>query len=176
MSEETGQRTVTVPPADYAGWLECLEILAARSVTAEEIALIRRGTCADAAGVLPFLGERIGETVNRMTRRCCARHRRAVNDALEDNDYDAVCAAFRRLAKQFEHCAFFAGLTFLPAEFRRALLEDLRRSAGEFWRGWYQMLSRQCAMLDDVRLEDQLLMIRRIRLFQNSEITESAET
>ena len=160
---------IAAPPQVYAEWLDCFRILRQRELTDAEWTHLRCGRCSDAESVLSGVETQTVETVNAMTARAIRMFHQALEDAEMFQDMDAIYTAFRRLARQFEGCAFFAGLPFLPAAFRQELLGSLRQNAGAFWENCVQSMYRQCMDQNNVRLEDQLYMIRRIRLFQKCE-------
>ena len=151
-------------PASYADWLRCFEILQNRIPDEEELGLLQKGSCADFDSAGVFFQEQLVRTVNLMVNRYVAAFNRELEQCGVFNDYDNFAKPFAVLAKRLQGGLFFAELSFLPEDFRCELAASLAREGERLWKTAVQAAYRQCCDGNPF-LEDQLLLIRRIRPF-----------
>ena len=153
-------------PEYYADWTVWFRTMKCRNLNRSELELLRLGVCMDLAGSLEYLEKQTAETLEVMLNRCYRLFRKDLTDIEIYNDTGALYTAFQKLAGRFSQCSFFMQMTFLPQEFRTELLDALRKEACSFWEKRITDLRKLCMEEGNSELEDQLYLIRRIRLFR----------
>lgn len=88
------------------------------------------------------------------------------------NEYDNFHRPFVTLANKLNGCMFFLSLDFMSREFRCELRDSVKSEVGKFWKETYNALYAQCVEQNDVYLEDELFLIKRIKLFRECECIE----
>lgn len=162
------QKNIKIPTC-YAEWLDCFRILENRMTDTNDMALLRQGSCRDADISIEYLEKQLIRTENAMLKKYIAKFQSDLMQYLNYHDYDGLYRVFEVLAKRMEGCLFFAELDFMSTQFRRSLADSVRETALTFWNNAVGQLSRLCIEQPDILLEDQLFMIRRIRLFREGE-------
>ncbi len=153
------------PPRSYAQWMDCMETLRRRTVPAEQLRLLALGALPEGEAMALRLEPRLTEAVNAMLNRA-ARHLTArLNQCLEWGEAEEIPRALRRFRRETEACLFFRELSFLPADYRRALEDSFRQEAQRCWDQVVEPLRLRCAQTPDARWEDLLHPLKRIRLF-----------
>ncbi len=162
---------MTKPPSCYAEWLDCFERLRTKSVDSGYIRLLQQGSCRDADAAIAYLEQQLVLTENVMLKRFVREFRRALEMHIAYGEYDGLYRIFERTAKKLEMCLFFVELDFMSVRFREELRESVQESALQFWNSAVEALYRDCIENHQVQLEDQLWMIRRIKLFRERKMT-----
>ncbi len=156
---------IIASPKTYADWLDCFEVLCKRNVTRTELQLLREGTCTASAGSVEYLEKQLVKTINAMIKR----YIHAFNKELEMrgmyNDYDNLYQLFVTLANRLSGCLFFTELDFMSVAFRDELRVSVVGETKRFWKMMTDSIYSQCIDLNSTTLEDELYMIKRIKLF-----------
>lgn len=153
------------PPRTYAQWMDCMETLRRQAVPAEQLRLLTQGVLPEGEELVLRLEPRLTEAVNAMLNRAARHLTVRLNQCLEWGEAEEIPRALRRFRREAGACLFFRQLSFLPADYRQALEDALRREAQRCWDQVVEPLRRQCAQTPDARWEGLLYPLRRVRLF-----------
>lgn len=157
---------ITAPPRSYYEWLKCFDALSSRTVGADEFSLLMQGECVDADRSIEYLEEQLVRTINAMIQRYIHMFNREIDMYASQGDYDGLYLSFCKLAGKFRHCLFFRSLEFMSTDFREELSRSVESELSAFWQRVIRSLYLQCMEQNDFQMEDQIYMIRRIRLFK----------
>ncbi|MBE6856253.1 MAG: hypothetical protein IJO99_07530 [Ruminococcus sp.] len=166
------KKEISSPPQTYSDWLECFEILRTKNVTRDTIELLKNGKCIDSDQSIEFLETQLLITINAMIKRYIDAFRRDLNCYMMYNEYDGFNRLFYVLAKKLEGCMFFVNLDFMSTQFRRELYDQIKLNTEKFWKDTYDSLYAQCVEYNNIFLEDELFLIKRIKLFRECECIE----
>ncbi len=163
IGEKAGE--ITVSPRSYGDWLDCFAVLRTKNVTKEELRLLSMGECAASADAVEYLETQLVKTVNVMMRRYIQSFNRELELHLMYNEYENVYRLFASLAGKFSGCLFFMPLQFMSLSFREELRDSVVQETKRFWQLMLDAMYRQCIEQNNTFLEDELYMIKRIKLF-----------
>ncbi len=153
-------------PENYAEWLACFEILQKRPVDAQEAVFLQQGTCRDIEDTVSYFENQLIKTENVMIRNGIRRFQRELNTHQIFQDFDSVHQPFYSFAKQMKVCMFFVPLDFLSKRFREELASSVEQEITKVWSAMMHSIYLQCVDGNPF-LEDQLRLIRRIRIFSD---------
>ena len=153
-------------PQRYAQWLECFNILRSRFIDAEEYAVLCSGSCEDSAVTLSYFEEQLIETVNVMLLRSIRAFERELGLYSACGEIENLHIPYVRFAGRARKCMFFTGLDFMSERFRKELTDSLRSETERFWKRACRSLYDACTEQHNELLEDELYLVRRMRLFQ----------
>lgn len=156
------------PPSNFLQWLECFEILGSRSVSNEDIKILRNGSCSDIGSSIDYLEKELIKTVNKMMDLCIRDFNREINMYLSFDENESYFEAYRRLARRLDNCLFFTDLDFLGESFRKELEQSVNKEINKFWLISTKILHDQCIDHYDKNLEDQSYFIKRLRSVKNN--------
>lgn len=156
-------------PSCYADWLEWFKLLQRKSISREEWKLLKNGRCKDIHSTIEYFEHQLIQTENIMIKRYLKEFAKSMNIYLSYGEYERLYQPFRILAKQFAICLFFSDLSFLSLEFRKELRDSVIANATDHWNKAVKNLYTAYIESNSDVLEDQLYMIKKIRLFQNRE-------
>ena len=81
------------------------------------------------------------------------------------NEYENIYQLFVNLANKFNGCMFFWPLDFMSVKFRKELRSSIIKETKKFWQLMIDTMYSQCIEQNNSFLENELYMIRRIKLF-----------
>ncbi len=158
------------PPSCYAEWLECFEYLCGHNADDEYIGLLKKGTCSDAGVSVEYLEKQLIRTLNIMLTKYITDFNKTLVLYTDFGEYDRLYEPFRTLARQAEKCLFFTELDFMSEEFRRSLRDSVIANTRDHWKRSADSIRNASLEGNSSVLEDQLYMIRRIKLFGEYEV------
>lgn len=120
-------------PSTYKEWLEYLKWMESHRVRREDMDRIGEGRIPHGGLIEDNFRKRIVDTVNAMLRRYIRNFNRALNDALERNEFESVQILCTRMQKDLEYCFFYRRITFLDAGFAEELDRALTGQVLAFW-------------------------------------------
>jgi len=135
----------------------------------EHAEILRKGVCTDSAATLAYLEQQLIKTVNCVINNDFRRFSKELTLCLSYGEYYGIYIPFTALSKDLAACMFFLELDFMSVEFRSELRDSVKREVLAAWNRAVGQVEKMCAESCDVRFEDQLYMIRRIKLFRECE-------
>ena len=121
-------------PSTYQEWLEYLKWMESHYVHSEDIDRMGEGKI-PRGGLLPdSFQKRVVSTVNAMLKRYIRNFNRALNEALEGNEFETVQTLCTRMQKDLEYCFFYRRITFLDSEFIKKLDRSLLSNSSWLYR------------------------------------------
>ena len=129
-------------PSTYPEWLEYLRWMESHKVRREDMERIGEGRIPRGGLLENNFQKRIVVTVNAMLRRSIRNFNRALNDALERNEFESVQTLCTRMQKDLEYCFFYRRITFLDTEFTEELDSTLTEQVLMFWQYVIKELDR----------------------------------
>lgn len=160
---------ISEPPVCYSDWLKCFERLRTGSASREEMLLLKEGECNDAGATIVYYEDQLVKTENEMMIKFFHRFSDRLSMLMAYGEYEQLFEPFRTLARQLEGCLFFEKLDFMSDEFRQELKNSVIANALDNWRRSVRQIEKACMDGNSTILEDQLYMIRKIRLFSDRE-------
>lgn len=158
---------ISHPPRDYNGWTECLDLLSSGIPESGTIGLLSQSSCPEYPGVKAFLHARIEKTVNAVIANCIRELRRSLRRFSDTNEIDGVHIAFVRFARDIDSCLFFIRIPFLDPSFRREMRDATEKEVLRFWTDTVSSIRMDVRKTDNRFLEEELFLIKRIRLFKD---------
>ncbi len=152
-------------PKTYSDWLDCFEVLCRKNVSNKELQLLSMGECVASAETVEFLETQLIKTINIMIRRYIQSFNKELELHMMYNEYDNIYQLFIKLANQFNGCMFFLNLDFMSVKFRKELRSSIIQETKKFWQLMLNTMYSQCIEQNNSFLEDELYMIKRIKLF-----------
>lgn len=165
---EIDVKNISYAPKNYADWLICFDILKSRIIDKDELEFLKNGTCGDIETTISYFETGLIKTINLMIQKYIVHFKREINLCAIFNDYESMQRPYIVFAQRISSCLFFTELDFLRNDFRNELLCSVTQEITRLWRSMVESLYFQCVDGDSM-LEDQLLMIKRIKLFPESE-------
>ncbi len=156
-------------PTCYAEWLEWFDLLQTKKVDLEKLQQLRKGCCTDSGATIEYFENQLIKTENILLKNFLREFGKTLEMYLSYCEYDRIYEPFRLLAKQFSACLFFEELRFMSIEFRMSLRDSVIANARDHWKKAIKSIYTSCMESGSVILEDQLYMIKKIRLFGDSE-------
>ena len=156
---------ITAPPADYNGWVECLEALEDGIPDDNAEHMLSVGTCPEYSGIKPYFHLRIENSVNAIINTCIKELRREVSRLTAEGDVRGLHIAFIRFSKRIRRCLFFNRIPFLDSGYKEELLIKTQDAVNAFWSDTLSSLQNDVRHSDSNALEEELYLIKRIRLF-----------
>ncbi len=157
-------------PSCYSEWLVWFDYLQHNNIDSSALKLLKAGSCKDASAAVGYLEEQLVRTENVMLKRYIRQFAGNLEMYLAYGEYDQIYEPFRVLGKQFEKCLFFKELEFMSQEFRQSLENSVVANAMDCWNKAVRQIYDACMESNSYVLEDQLYMIKKIRLFGDREI------
>lgn len=157
-------KKITSAPKNYADWISCFDIMQNSLIDREEFIFLKNGTCGDIDNVIQYFEIRLVKTINFMIRKYIKNFRREFSLCVDFNDYECIHRHFISFANRINDCLFFTELNFLSRDFRNELLWSVMNETTKIWKSMLDSLYFKCIDGTPV-FEEQMLMIKRIRLF-----------
>ena len=152
-------------PKTYVDWLDCFEVLSHKNVSKSELQLLSMGECVASEESIEFLETQMIKTINIMIRRYIQSINKELELHMMYNEYDNIYQLFINLANKFNGCMFFLQLDFMSVKFRKELRSSIIHETKKFWQLMINTMYSQCIEQNNLFLEDELYMIKRIKLF-----------
>lgn len=156
-------------PNCYAEWLDWFDLLQKKSISMDELQLLKNGRCNDSHTTIEYFEKQLIKTENIMLKRYLGEFGKTLEIYLSYGEYERLYEPFQLLAKQFTVCLFFVDLQFMSCEFRRELSRSVIANAKDHWKKAVKNIYIACIESNSTVLEDQLYMINKIRLFEDCE-------
>ncbi|MBQ8133704.1 MAG: hypothetical protein IJ192_04785 [Clostridia bacterium] len=156
-------------PNCYAEWLDWFDLLQKKSISMNELQLLKNGSCSDSHTTIEYFEKQLIKTENIMLKRYLGEFGKTLEIYLSYGEYDRLYEPFQLLAKQFTVCLFFVDLQFMSLEFKRELSRSVISNAKDHWKKAVKNIYTACIESNSTVLEDQLYMINKIRLFGDCE-------
>ncbi len=161
--------TESKPPQRYLEWLECFEYMKKHRFGLEHAEVLKKGSCIDSEATVGYLEQQLIKTINCVINNDFRRFSRELTLCLSYGEYDGIYIPFIALSKDLSACMFFLELDFMSVDFRRELRDSVKREAMTAWSRAVRQVETMCAESGDVTLEDQLFLIRHVKLFRDCE-------
>lgn len=161
-----------IAPSCYSDWLQWFEYLQTNDFDSNALSILKSGTCKDADVTIEYLEKQLIRTENLMLKRYIRQFAKAIDLCMAYGEFDRIYEPFRILALQFSKCLFFADLSFMSIEFRRSLSLSVIANAKDHWNKAVKQIYHACLDSNSSILDDQLYMIKKIRLFGDCEKVE----
>ena len=156
---------ITDAPKTYADWLNCFDVLSHKTVSKGELQLLCMGECITSGESIEYLETQLIKTINIMIRRYIHSFNKELELHMMYNEYDNIYQLFINLSKRFNDCMFFVHLDFMSVDFRNELRDSVIRETNKFWQSMINTMYSHCIEQNSSHLEDELYMIKRIKLF-----------
>ena len=166
-------RTVTIerPPADYFSWVECFKKLTSGVPDARVFEVLRKGSCPEYIGVRSSFHEQIQDAVNAIIASCIKELKRDMTRYAESGETDGFHIAFRRFGKRINGCMFFTAIPFLDPDFCDELSRETISQVNRFWAELLNQIKKDTAARNNLKMAEELLLIKRVRLLQDYRIS-----
>ena len=156
---------ITSSPLQYDQWLRCFGIMQKRNISNDEYLLICGGKCRKDDISIEYIENELVRTMNIMLKRLISEFRRELDMYIAFGETENIHIPYARFAQKIKKCLFFYELDFMSIEFRNELMASLMESAMRFWKKAYSVLYEQCIERTNPLLEDELYIIRGLKLF-----------
>ena len=150
-------------PSTYQEWLEYLKWMESHNVRGEDIDRIGEGRIPRGGLLQESFQKRIVATVNAMLRRYIRNFNRALNDALERNEFESVQMLCTRMQRDLEYCFFYRRITFLDAEFTKKLDSVLTEQVLAFWQHVIKEMSRITMQTEAADADEVIVSLLRLK-------------
>ena len=166
-------RTVTIeqPPADYYSWSACIKKLKSGIPDVRAFEVLRRGSCPEYIGVRTSFHEQIQDAVNAIIATCIRELKRDMRRFAESGETDGFHIAFQRFGKRINGCMFFTAIPFLEQEFSDELRRETVRQVTLFWAELLHQIKKETASRNNLKMSEEFLLIKRVRLLQEYQIS-----
>ena len=115
-------------------------------------------------GLLPdSFQKRVVSTVNAMLKRYIRNFNRALNEALEGNEFETVQTLCTRMQKDLEYCFFYRRITFLDSEFIKKLDRSLTEQVLAFWQHVTKEMDRITMQTATADAEEIMISLMRVK-------------
>ena len=150
-------------PSTYQEWLEYLKWMESHYVHSEDIDRMGEGKI-PRGGMLPDrFQKRVVSTVNAMLKRYIRNFNRALNEALEGNEFETVQTLCTRMQKDLEYCFFYRRITFLDSEFIKKLDRSLTERVLAFWQHVTKEMDRITMQTATADAEEIMISLMRVK-------------
>lgn len=153
-------------PNDYKSWTELLKTFETVLPDEETIKLLSCGTCPEYSGIKVYLHARIEETVNKVIANCIKELKRNIIRFSEMQEIEGYHVIFMRFAKRIDACMFFVHIDFLEIGFKMEMYNEVCKEVYRFWNDLTDSVKKTVISNNNVKLDEELYMIKRIRLFK----------
>lgn len=157
---------VVHPPCNYSSWVELLETFREIIPDSGMISLIASGSCAEYNGIKGYLHPHIEEAVNMVIANCIKELKRNIVRLNEMQEIDGMNIAFIRFSKKIDASLFFMHIDFLDESFKQELYNEVEKEVYRFWNDLLASIRKNAVSNNNLKLEEELYLIKRIRLFK----------
>lgn len=166
-------RTVKIerPPDDYFSWVECFKKLTSGVPDARVFEVLRKGSCPEYIGVRSSFHEQIQDAVNAIIASCIKELKRDMTRYAESGETDGFHIAFRRFGNRINGCMFFTAIPFLDPDFCDELRRETISQVNRFWAELLNQIKKDTAARNNLKMAEELLLIKRVRLLQDYRIS-----
>lgn len=162
-------KCIAASPVRYAQWIECFDIIRERLPDRSEYELLCSGKCEDSARSVAYLENQLIAAINSMLRQCINRFSRELQMYITFGETENIHIPYVRFSQRIKMCMFFRKLDFMSEQFRNELEASVRSETDRFWKSACRGLYDSCVQQYSPQLEDEMHIIRRIRLFRNED-------
>lgn len=162
-------KCISASPVRYAQWIECFDIIRERLPDSSEYELLCKGKCEDSARSAVYLENQLVAVINSMMQLCINRFSRELQMYITFGETENIHIPYVRFSRRIKMCMFFRKLDFISPRFRSELEASVRSETERFWRSACRGLYDSCIQQPSPQLEDEIHIIRRIRLFRNED-------
>ncbi|MFI3141605.1 MAG: hypothetical protein R3Y27_04765 [Clostridia bacterium] len=152
-------------PKTYIDLLNYFDVLKAKNVNKDVLKLLSRSKCHVPEPSVAILQDELIKTLNIMLNRCIKDFKKNLQMSLDYSEYENIYNVFIDLAIKIESCLFFSEFSFLGEKFINELSDSFEKQAKVFWCKTINLIYQQCIEDNNLILEDELYMIKRIHLF-----------
>ena len=167
---DSREKCISASPVRYAQWIECFDIISERLPDSGEFELLCSGKCEDSAQSVTYLENQLIAAINSMMKQCISRFTRELQMYITFGETENIHIPYVRFSQRIKMCMFFRNLDFMSVQFRRALEASVRSETEKFWKSACRGLYDSCIQQPSPQLEDEIHIIRRIRLFRNEDL------
>lgn len=160
-----GVQEINKIPKTYGDWIDCFYILCHKKVSKRELEFLHKGECIAFDEMSEFFEKNLIQTINTMIKRSIKIFNKELELYLMYNEYDNIHHLFIELANSFKVTLFFRNFDFLSQNFRLELQNSIIEETTKFWNLVIKNMYKQCVENNNLCLEDELYMIKRIKLF-----------
>lgn len=164
---ETG---AVAPPVTYENWLNCFDLLkSSLSYNSEIVEIIKKGSFTNTGYIAGQFNNKLADAITEMLNKRISRFVKDLNMLIAFNELSDIVPLFAKLRNQFKNCLFFLDFDFLDSAIKFELEQSVKNQTKKFWNDTVSFLNGQTLEYSNVDLEDSLFLIRRIKLFDETE-------
>ena len=162
-------KELLAPPVTYEDWLNCFELLkAGTSVDPGVLMTITKGSLINSGYITIKFNQKLAETINDMLNKRISRFLKELNMLISCNELSDIVPLFVKFRNEIRRCMFFTEFDFIERNIKKELEQSTRTQMERFWCDTVAFLQKQKIEYSNSHLEDSLLLIRRIELFERS--------
>lgn len=150
-------------PQNYEQWLKTFGILSSTTVPADNISELSYGVCPGIEKVTFEFQERLQETTNLMLTRITKRCTCALNDSLEEGEFENFDVIMKRYRGEMKKCRFYLYINFLSEDYLQELDNQVTKEIERYWKELKGYLTEIVEETEDSRIYDIIYYLKRIK-------------